>query len=208
MNDTQATANDPAVMPADPAVAASDPAMFASLTTSENQILSQHLTSGWYKQRAVYPTLSEPWKETGAVTRRPQRRMAASLAGRARARGQAMMVSISHPEPGARLGADQCPGTDQRGHGLTMAIIHAGGCCQEWETGQASTPARARVIPPGRRRVGNHLAADPGRTRTQRPGNGAGKATCRHTNLPPAPVPETKGRLRRSRRLGRATRQS
>ena len=54
-----------------------------------------------------------------------------------------MTLSISHPEPGARLGADQCPGTDQRGHGLTMTVIHDAGCCQEWETGQASTPARA-----------------------------------------------------------------
>ena len=76
MNDTQTAAHDPAVMPADPAMAASDPAMFSSLTSGENQILSQHLTSGWYKQQAVYPVLSEPWKETSAVLRRPQRRMA------------------------------------------------------------------------------------------------------------------------------------
>ena len=67
MNDTQATARDPAVAPSDPAMAASDPAMFSSLTSGENQILSQHLTSGWYKQQAVYPVLSEPWKETSAV---------------------------------------------------------------------------------------------------------------------------------------------
>jgi hypothetical protein len=57
-----------------------------------------------------------------------------------------MTLSVSHPEPGARLGADQCPGTDQRGHGLTMAVIHDTGCCQEWETGQAATPARARAF--------------------------------------------------------------
>jgi hypothetical protein len=50
--------------------------------------------------------------------------------------------SISHPEPGTRLGADQCPGIGERGHGLAMAVIHDPGCCQEWETGQASTPAR------------------------------------------------------------------
>jgi hypothetical protein len=50
---------------------------------------------------------------------------------------------ISHPEPGARLGANQCPGVDERGHGLTMAVIHDAGCCREWETGHASTPARA-----------------------------------------------------------------
>jgi hypothetical protein len=48
-------------------MAASDPAMFSSLTSSENRILSQHLTSGWCKQQAVYPVLSEAWKETSAV---------------------------------------------------------------------------------------------------------------------------------------------
>lgn len=57
----------PLVVPGDPAMAASDPAMFAAMTKDENSILSRHLTSGWYKQRAVYPTLSEPWKETNAV---------------------------------------------------------------------------------------------------------------------------------------------
>jgi hypothetical protein len=41
--------------------------MFEPLTPRENQILGYHLTSGWYKQSAVYPTLSEPWKETSAV---------------------------------------------------------------------------------------------------------------------------------------------
>ena len=45
----------------------SDPAMFAQLTREENRILSMHLTSGWYKQAAVYPTLSEPWRETEAL---------------------------------------------------------------------------------------------------------------------------------------------
>jgi hypothetical protein len=67
MSGAQAAAHDPAVMPADPAMAASDPAMFAPMTSGENQILAQHLTSGWYKQQAVYPVLSEPWKETSAV---------------------------------------------------------------------------------------------------------------------------------------------
>lgn len=42
----------------------SDPAMFGELTPSELDILRYHLTSGWYKQSAVYPTLSEPWWET------------------------------------------------------------------------------------------------------------------------------------------------
>jgi hypothetical protein len=55
-----------------------------------------------------------------------------------------MTLSLSHPGSGARLGADQCPGVDQRRHGLAMAVIHDTGCCQEWETGQAATPARAQ----------------------------------------------------------------
>jgi hypothetical protein len=67
MSNTRRTAKDPAVRPADPAMAAGDPAMFSSLTSGENQILTHHLTSGWYKQAAVYPVLSEPWKETSAV---------------------------------------------------------------------------------------------------------------------------------------------
>ena len=46
---------------------AGDPGMFAPLTTDENGILGAHLVSGWYKQATVYPTLSEPWKETAAV---------------------------------------------------------------------------------------------------------------------------------------------
>jgi hypothetical protein len=54
-------------VPGDPAMAASDPQMFASLTVKDNDILRAHLTSGWYKQSAVYPMLSEPWKETSAV---------------------------------------------------------------------------------------------------------------------------------------------
>jgi hypothetical protein len=44
-----------------------DPAMFSPMTTGENTILNAHLTSGWHKQGAVYPLLSEPWRETGAL---------------------------------------------------------------------------------------------------------------------------------------------
>jgi hypothetical protein len=66
MNDPQ-TVTEHTAVPHDPAMAAADPAMFASLTRDENEILNQHLTSGWYKQSAVYPTLSEPWRETGAL---------------------------------------------------------------------------------------------------------------------------------------------
>ena|SRR6266851_4439139 len=66
MNDTQSTAENPAA-PADPAMAAADPAMFTPMTGDENHILRAHLTSGWYKQSAVYPVLSEPWRETSAL---------------------------------------------------------------------------------------------------------------------------------------------
>jgi hypothetical protein len=57
----------PTTQPSDPTMRAGDPAMFAPLTIGENHILGAHLTSGWYKQAAVYPTLSEPWRETSAV---------------------------------------------------------------------------------------------------------------------------------------------
>ena len=57
----------PAAQPKDPVMQPVDPALFAPLTTRENEILGAHLTSGWYKQSAVYPTLSEPWKETAAL---------------------------------------------------------------------------------------------------------------------------------------------
>ena len=54
---------DPYQLPAQP----SDPALFAPLTRDENKILSFHLTSGWYKQYAVYPVLSGPWQETAGL---------------------------------------------------------------------------------------------------------------------------------------------
>lgn len=57
-----------------------------------------------------------------------------------------MTLFISHHQPGVRLGIDACPGTAERGHGLTMTIIHDASCCHEWETGQASTPARAEAF--------------------------------------------------------------
>ncbi len=53
------------------------------------------------------------------------------------------MIGVSHHEPRVRLGVDACPGVDERGHGLTMRTLHDSGCCREWESGQASTPARA-----------------------------------------------------------------
>jgi len=67
---------------------------------------------------------------------------------------------ISHPGPGVRLGADQCPGAGTRGHGLTMAVIHGAGCCAEWATGQASTPARAESFRQAAARW-NHIWPEP-----------------------------------------------
>ena len=49
------------------ASAPGDPAMFAPLTADENSILHAHVFSGWLKQAAVYPPLSEPWRETYAL---------------------------------------------------------------------------------------------------------------------------------------------
>jgi hypothetical protein len=57
-----------------------------------------------------------------------------------------MTFSVSRHQPGVRLGVDECPGVDERGHGLTMSVIHDAGCCHEWETGQAATPARAQAF--------------------------------------------------------------
>jgi hypothetical protein len=50
-----------------PAFGEPDPALFAALTIDENMVLSYHLTSGWYKQSAVYPALSDIWRETREV---------------------------------------------------------------------------------------------------------------------------------------------
>ncbi len=66
MNDTQ-TATECNAVPHDPVMAAPDPAMFEPMSGDENVILSAHLSSGWYKQGAVYPVLSEPWRETHAI---------------------------------------------------------------------------------------------------------------------------------------------
>jgi hypothetical protein len=54
-----------------------------------------------------------------------------------------MTFSVSHHEPGVRCGADACPGIDERGHGLTMSLIHDATCCTEWESGSTPSPARA-----------------------------------------------------------------
>ena len=51
---------------------------------------------------------------------------------------------LQHLPPRTRRTARRgpMPGNRERGHGLTMTVIHDAECCQEWETGQASTPAR------------------------------------------------------------------
>ena len=63
------TSTDPYPRRAQPA----GPALFAPLTLDENEILGAHLSSGWYKQSAVYPTQSEQWHETRALLQDPQR---------------------------------------------------------------------------------------------------------------------------------------
>lgn len=57
-----------------------------------------------------------------------------------------MTVYISHHQDGQRAGVDYCPGVDERGHGMRLSLIHDSQCCQEWESGQASTPARAEAF--------------------------------------------------------------
>ena len=193
-----------------------DPAMFAQLTREENRILAMHLTSGWYKQAAVYPSLSEPWRETeallidlseahrgqlpGPALDRPhgtpgQHRRA----GTAGTGGRAMTLSISRPEPGARLGADQCPGVDRArpraDHGRHPRRRMLPGVGNR----PGSHPRQGRVIPPGRRPVGDGLAgtppASPRSPRTTAPAKNRrasatpGTPTC-NTSAKPHPNPK------------------
>ena len=30
----------------------------------------------------------------------------------------------------------ECPGVSEYGHGLTLRVVHAGGCCAKWEARQ------------------------------------------------------------------------
>ena len=55
-----------------------------------------------------------------------------------------MTFYVSHHETGVRRGADACPGIDERGHGLTMSLIHDDTCCEEWESGSTPSETRAR----------------------------------------------------------------
>lgn len=88
------TIPDPITMPEQP----TDPAMFAPLTTDENGILRAHLTSGWYKQSAVYPVLSEPWQETNGLLTDLFDAHKAAFEARAAARTEA---ELAEPEPEA-----------------------------------------------------------------------------------------------------------
>ena len=72
-----------------------------------------------------------------------------------------MTLSLTRHQPGLRAGVDACPGISERGHGLTMTIIHDPGCCHEWETGQAATPARAQAFGQAAARWGSTWPAPP-----------------------------------------------
>ena len=41
--------------------------MFAALTGEESDVLRAHLTSGWYKQRAIGPVAPDGWWETAEI---------------------------------------------------------------------------------------------------------------------------------------------
>jgi hypothetical protein len=91
----------PAAQPQDPAMQARDPAMFAPLTARENQILGYHLTSGWYKQAVVYPTLAEPWKETAAVLDDLHAAWDIARQGRSHPAAGSPATELPEPEAGA-----------------------------------------------------------------------------------------------------------
>lgn len=69
------------------------------------------------------------------------------------------MIYVSYPEDGPRqgrrLGIDRCPGIDERGHGLTMRILHDSTCCAEWQAGETPYPARAAEFRKAAERFGS-----------------------------------------------------
>ena len=75
-----------------------------------------------------------------------------------------------------RLGADACPGIGERGHGLTMSILHDGTCCTEWAAGQTSWPARAREFEKAAARWGTTWPQPARQNRDTGPGPEAGDA--------------------------------
>ena len=68
-----------------------------------------------------------------------------------------------------RAGVDYCPGVGETGHGMTLADIHAGGCCQAWKSGQAQRQPTTAVEAwqalqtegPGAEAVQSYLAPGP-----------------------------------------------
>jgi hypothetical protein len=79
------------------------------------------------------------------------------------------MIYLSRPQDRVaadgrrlRLGVDACPGIDERGHGLSMRILHDSTCCAEWETGQTSRPERAREFQEAAARWGASWPPVPG----------------------------------------------
>ena len=90
------TSTDPITLPEQP----HDAAMFAPLTSDENKILGAHLTSGWYKQSAVYPMLSEPWQETNGLLGDLHAAWTANFEASTPATKEA---ELPEPEPGAGL---------------------------------------------------------------------------------------------------------
>jgi hypothetical protein len=100
------TSTDQGMTPGQPG----DAAMFAPLTTDENSILRAHLTSGWYKQSAVYPVLSEPWQETGGLLDDLHDAHKAAMEARAAARAKAEpqltgSTPAAGPEPEPEAGS-------------------------------------------------------------------------------------------------------
>ena len=88
------TSPDPITLPEQP----HDPEMFAPLTTDENNVLRAHLTSGWYKQSAVYPKLSSPWQETAGLLDDMHDAWKSAFEARTPATKEA---ELAEPEPGA-----------------------------------------------------------------------------------------------------------
>ena len=141
MTGTGHACNEP-IRPAAPEMAAADPAMFAPLTTDENRILRDHLQSGWNGNQPSTPRCpnrgGKPTRSSTTSTTHGGSAFRPSANPRPGNDTQHLPPRTRRP---ARRG--QCPGVDQRGHGLTMAVIHDTGCCGEWEPGQAATPDRA-----------------------------------------------------------------
>jgi hypothetical protein len=93
------------------------------------------------------------------------------------------MIYVSRPQDRAaadarpfRLGADACPGIGERGHGLTMSILHDSTCCAEWAAGQTSWPARAKEFQQAAARWGTTWPQPARQKRDTVPGQQAGDA--------------------------------